>query len=326
MKTRTAKSPKRTRRKPVKAAKKPKAAKAAKKKPTLSMTAAASHLLLNPHHLKLAPELAAVPMMGAVADHYLNNPKAAELRKELDAERQGTHNSLDEIGIIEPLKVTLSADGTHGKVWDGRHRLEWALARGKDTVPVIHVSEDVGRKLMEASVIGRRHWTKGQRAYLGVICHPEVVKATNTTRGAMTAPALAAHLGVSADIVNQAVQIYRAFHAPDAKPNSAEAIEAADCKAKYEMSIWAGAGLGAVIAGIGGGKATHGKERKASDWAALDKPLGTMTRLSHLWDGWAEEERSKALRLMSTRFKNDFSPAFRLALSEALAAADDTLS
>ena len=92
------------------------------------------------------------------------------------------------------------------------------------------------------------------------------------------------------------------------------------------MSIWAGHGLGAVIAGIGGGKATHNKDRKASGWANLDKPLGTMTRLSHQWDTWAEDERSKALKLMSTRFKDDFSPAFRLALSEALAAADDVLS
>lgn len=348
MKPRTAKSPKRKGRKPVKAGKKPKAAKAAKaakKKPTLSMThdhpAATDHscILLDPTKLSLAPELAAVPMMGDVVNHLRGKPKAAAVMEEMNGERAGVWTSLDEIGIREPLKVTLiEPKMVNGElsyapncaiVWDGRHRLEWALARGQETVPVMVVSEAVGRRLMEASVIGRRHWTKGQRAYLGVICHPEVAGASSgrpkksDSVGISNAPALATHLGVSADIVNQAVIVYRAFHAPGEKPNSAEAIEAADCKAKYEMSIWAGAGLGAVIAGIGGGKATHGKDRKASDWAALDKPLGTMTRLSHLWDGWAEDERSKALRLMSTRFKDDFSPAFRLALSEALAAADD---
>ena len=316
---------------------KPSTPKAAKK-PTPSMTESApisdaNILQLEPRKLKLADELAAVPMMGNVLDHYRTNPKTANLRDELSAERQGAHQSMDEIGIIDPLKVTLSADGTGGKVWDGRHRLEWAMARGKDTVPVIHVSEEVGHKLMEASVIGRRHWTKGQRAYLGVICHPEVAggsagrpKKSTDLIGISGESGLASRLGVSADIIGQAVHLYKAFHAPGAKANSAEAIEAADLKAKYEMSIWAGAGLGAVIAGLGGGIATGGKSRNESGWASLDKPLGTMTRLGKEFDKWDEEQRGKALRLMTTRFKTDFTPAFRLALSEALAAADDSMS
>ena len=314
-----------------------KPAKAAKKtSPTMTESAPASDsniLKLDPRKLKLAPELAAVPMMGSVLEHYRSNPKTTALRDELDAERQGSHQSMDEIGIIDPLKVTLSADGLGGKVWDGRHRLEWAMSRGKDSVPVIHVTEEVGHKLMEASVIGRRHWTKGQRAYLGVICHPEVAgvtagrpKKSADSIGVSGAPDLAHRLGVSPDVVNQAVTLYKAFHAPGSKANSAEAIEAADLKAKYEMSIWAGAGLGAVIAGLGGGKATHGKDRNESGWASLDKPLGTMTRLGKQFDSWDEEEKAKAQRLMTTRFKTDFTPAFRLALSEALAAADDSMS
>ena len=288
--------------------------------PTLPMTDSHHTIFqLSPHKLKLAPELAAVPMTGAVVEHYRDNPKAATVRDELDAERRGTQASLDDIGIQEPLKVTLSADGTKGKVWDGRHRLEWALARGKDTVPVIHVTEEVGRKLMEASVIGRRHWTKGQRAYLGVICHPEIAGLTagrprkSAEDAPVTATALAERLGISADTVSQAVALYKVFHAPEAKAGSAEAIEAADRRGKYEMSIWAGAGLGGLLAGIGGGEATK------------DKPLGTMTRLSHLWDQWEPGDRTKALRLMTTRFKDEFSPAFRLALSEALAAADEAI-
>jgi hypothetical protein len=312
---------------------KPNAAKKSSESMTDTAPASDANILqLDPRQLKLAAELAAVPMMGSVLEHYRANPKAAHLREELDSERQGAHQSMDEIGIIDPLKVTLSADGLGGKVWDGRHRLEWAMARGKETVPVIHVSEEVGHKLMEASVIGRRHWTKGQRAYLGVICHPEVAgcaagrpKKIADSIGISGEGGLASRLGVSPDVVNQAVTLYKAFHAPGAKANSAEAIEAADLKAKYEMSIWAGAGLGAVIAGLGGGKATDGKERNESGWASLDKPLGTMTRLGKEFDKWNEEERSKALRLMTTRFKTDFTPAFRLALSEALAAADDSI-
>lgn len=290
----------------------------------------ASIVNVDPRALVLAPELAAVPMMGAVVESFKGKPKAAALMAELAAERDGSQQSMDDVGIIDPLKVTLSADGKSGKVWDGRHRMEWALSRGKDTVPVIHVSEDIGRKLMEVSVIGRRHWSKGQRAYLGVLCHPEVAGVTagrpKKDASILSATELAQHLGVSADIVSQAVTLFKAFHAPGAKPGSAEAIEASDNKAKYEMSIWAGAGLGAVIAGMGGGKATDGKNRNASGWASLDKPLGTMTRLGKEFDKWDDEHRAKAMRLMTTRFKADFTPAFRLALSEALAAADDSMS
>lgn len=316
--------------------KSPKTSKDAKSKSTPVVTlidtptSDASIVNVDPRALVLAPELAAVPMMGAVVESFKGKPKAAALMAELDAERKGSQQSMDDVGIIDPLKVTLSADGKSGKVWDGRHRMEWALSRGKDTVPVIHVSEEVGRKLMEVSVIGRRHWSKGQRAYLGVLCHPEVAGVTvgrpKRDAGLITAPALASHLGISPDVVNQAVTLFKAFHAPGAKAGSAEAIEAADNKAKYEMSIWAGAGLGAVIAGMGGGKVTDGKNRNPSGWASLDKPLGTMTRLGKEYDKWDDEHKAKALRLMTTRFKTDFTPAFRLALSEALAAADDSMS
>ncbi len=318
---------------PIKKTKAPAKKTAPKHAPLIKATTDATIVQVDPRGLVLAAELAAVPMMGAVAEHYRGKPKAAAILAEMDAERQGSHQSMDEIGIADPLKVTLSANGSTGKVWDGRHRLEWALSRVKDTVPVIHVTEEVGRKLMEASVIGRRHWSKGQRAYLGVLCHPEVVgvaacrpKKNTDSIGVSSATDLASRLGVSADIIGQAVTLYKAFHAPGAKANSAEAIEAADLKGKYEMSIWAGAGLGAVIAGLGGGKATDGKDRNDSSWASLDKPLGTMTRLSHSYDKWDEGEKTKAMRLMTERFKKDFSPGFRLALSESLAAADDTLS
>jgi len=299
--------------------------------PVASPTSDASIVNVDPRALTLAPELAAVPMMGAVVESFKGKPKAAAVMAELDAERKGSQQSMDDVGIIDPLKVTLSADGKSGKVWDGRHRMEWALSRGKDTVPVIHVTEEVGRKLMEVSVIGRRHWSKGQRAYLGVLCHPEVAGHTagrpkKDAGGILNATELAQHLGVSSDIVSQAVTLFKAFHAPGAKAGSAEAIEAADAKAKYEMSIWAGAGLGAVLAGIGGGKATKDKPRNESGWASLDKPLGTMTRLGKEFEKWDEDHRAKALRLMTTRFKTDFTPAFRLALSEALAAADDSMS
>lgn len=270
-----------------------------------------------------------VPMIGAVAKRLLGDrsPSAKQVGKDLDAERAALWASLEREGILEPLKAHKDAQG-RWIIDDGRHRYEWALATGKATVPVVEVTEQQGQALIEATVIGRRHWTKGQRAYLGVLLHPEVssnaahrpekVHSVNLSMDDM-----AERLGVSVGLVHQAVELYRAFHAPGAKPGSPEAIEAADLKDRYEMSIWAGAGLGAVIAGIAGGQSTGGKARPESGFHSLDKPLATLGRLSGLFAKWDEVERGKALRLMTSRLKESTSPEFRLALSEALAAAAD---
>jgi hypothetical protein len=271
-----------------------------------------------------------VPMLGAVAKRLLGGKSTTEKQvgKDLDAERAALWASLDREGILEPIKAHKDEKG-RWIIDDGRHRFEWALATGQAKVPVVEVTPQQGHALIEATVIGRRHWTKGQRAYLGVLLHPEVAgvqpgrpKITDSV-GNFTATDLAERLGVSVDTVHQAVELYRTFHAPGAPKSSPEAIEAADFKDRYEMSIWAGAGLGAVLAGIAGGQSTGGKARPDSGFHSLDKPLATLGRLSGLYTKWDEAERSKALRLMTTRLRESTSPEFRLALSEALAAATE---
>lgn len=282
--------------------------------------------------LKLSPGLAAVPMLGVVAQSLMagKTQDARNVGAEIDAERAALHNSLDEIGIQEALKAHRDEAG---QLWldDGRHRLEWALLRGKSHVKVKVITAAEGAAIVEATVIGRRHWTKGQRAYLGVILHPEVVgdkrggdrkSKQKPTTPQLAAPQLAERLGVSADIVLQAVQLFTLFHAPGFEPNSAEGIEAAALKNKYEISIWAGAGLGGVLAGIEGGKKTDGKAKPESSFHNLDKPLATLSTLSKSWAKWDEGERSKALKLITARCA-DLDSGFRLALSEALAAAAD---
>lgn len=288
-------------------------------------------LSVPPNFLQLAPELAAVPMMGAVAHHYTGGKgKRDEVAAEITAELQAFFSSLDRDGIKEALKASRNADGTL-KLWDGRHRLLWAEQSGQKTVPVLVVTEAEGRAIVEASVLGRRHWTKGQRAYLAVRLHPEVTEGVQGgARGKIhsvkiTVEELAARTGVSVGLLHQAVDLYRKFYAPGCKAKSPEAIEAAALREKYEMSIWAGAGLGAVIAGIGGGTSTDGKSRNPSSFKSLDKPLGTIATLSKSFTKWTAEERDKAVTLMVTRFREDLTPEFRLALSEALAAADGNL-
>jgi len=288
--------------------------------------------------ITIDPRLAIVPMMVDVAAKFITSPKP-EIKAqgvEMMAEHDALRSSLDELGIVEPIKAF-----RQGRRWvavDGRHRLEWlddgyAPHSTKNQflkVPLIEVSEAEAMQIIEASVIGRRHWTKGQRAWLGVCQHPAVCEveegrpAKNADSiGVLTAPKLAARIGVSADTVNQAVALYRAFYAPGHAASSPEAIEAAAKREKYEHLIWGGAGLGGILAGIAGGDATGGKPKAQTGFHHLDAPLSQLVRLSKAFTSWDTEERLKAQRLLTARVKADMTPEFRLALAEALAAADE---
>ena len=297
--------------------------------------------------ISICESLACVPMMTEVAEKYLTSAKP-ELKKigaEITDEHDALIEELDSLGIVEPIKAYRV-----GRRWiavDGRHRLAWAADRakaeqGKSTfssridpkIPLIEISKADAVKIIEASVIGRRHWTKGQRAWLGVMQHPEVADATlgrpNKSADSITISGeagLAARLGVSTDVVNQAVQLYRLFFAPGSKVGSPEAIEAAACKAKYEHLIWGGAGLGGVLAGIAGGDATKDKPKAPTGFHHLDAPLASLSRLGKVWMTWTPEERAKGQALIVARIRGSEESAgwpdeFRQAIAEAIVAAD----
>lgn len=293
------------------------------------------------HHVRLSlisicSSLACVPMMTEVAEKFAASAKP-ELKKigaEMKAEHDALIAELDELGIVEPIKAYRS-----GKKWiavDGRHRLGWAAKQAvqkNPKIPLIEISKDDADKIIEASVIGRRHWTKGQRAWLGVQQHPEVCeiegagRPKNSDSVGITATGLASRLGVSADVVSQAAQLYRLFFAPESKAGSPEAIEASARRAKYEHLIWGGAGLGGIIAGIAGGDSTTGKPKAPTGFHHLDAPLASLSRLGKVFMTWSEEERSKAQSLIIARVRGDaettgWPPEFRQALAEALANAD----
>lgn len=286
--------------------------------------------------VSIDPRLAVVPMMDEVGTKFLASakPEVKKIGQELADETAALFASLDEVKrILEPIKAY-----REGRTWvavDGRHRLAWAYKKALAKVPLIEVSKAEAMQIIEASVIGRRHWTKGQRAWLGVCQHPEVCDVdreanlkqatarTDSIGSVLTAASLATRLGVSADTVNQAVALYRRLRAPGFPESSPEAIEAAACREKYEHLIWGGAGLGAILAGIAGGQATGEKPKAPTGFHHLDKPLGELVRLSKAFTTWDEEERGKAQRLLTARVKADMTPEFRLALAEALAAADD---
>jgi hypothetical protein len=260
-------------------------------------------------------------MLGSIAEHYATASKA-DLRAEaaeINAAKAALWATLDENGIQDAIPVTWMAEaGTkrrHLQAWDGRHRTEWALAREIKTIPVHHVTEAEGRALLESTVVGRRHWTKGQLAWLAVNLHPAVAGNTKGRPGksdsvGISATDLGSRFGVSADLIGQAVEIFRTF------------AEAPSLRAKYEPSIWLGHGLGAVLAGIPGGETTVGKPKPASGFRSLAVPLASLNRLASEFVKWNTDEKAAARDALTAWLKN-LPEDFRLTFAEAVSTASE---
>ena len=280
---------------------------------------------VHPKRLRFAETLAQVPMLGTIAAHYAQAPKA-ELRAEaaeIHAAKAALWATLDEHGIQDAIPVTWMAEKVAGQdkprrflqAWDGRHRTEWALAREEKTVPVRHVTEEEGRALLESTVVGRRHWTKGQLAWLAVNLHPAVAENTKGRPGksdsiGITTTELGSRYGVSADLIDQAVKIFRLFSA------------APSLREKYESGIWLGHGLGAVLAGIPGGETTTDKPKKPLGFGSFSGPFGTMNTLAKAYEKWSPDEQS-ACRDAWTIWLRHLPEAFRLTITEAVACASE---
>lgn len=286
--------------------------------------------LISPAIVHFDDSLAAVPMMGVIAQQFLGAAKA-DLRAEgaeLGAEHDALTANLDEHGIQEPLPVTCydskgrevapemaDPDACHRLTgWDGRHRAEWAT-RNKKRVPVRIVTEAQGRALLEATVIGRRHWTKGQRAWLAICLHPAVAGNSKGRPGksdsiGFSASTLAARYGVSPDLIGQAVKIHRMF------------ADLPSLREKHEPGIWIGHGLGAVIAGIPGATTTANPDgnnpKKAISWTTLKTPLSTLSNVARAFSKWTDEEKDCA-RDAFANWLRGLPEEFRLTLTEAVA-------
>ncbi len=268
-------------------------------------------LQLDPAILAPAPELSIIPMLGAVATHHAasRKPDHREAAEELQQDLAALHASLDRDGIIEPLKVTLAEDGQSGIIWDGRHRNEWALNKGVQ-VPVTLVTREQGLAIISATVAGRRHWTKGQKAWLAVQLNPSLL--SNRTgpkkQGVAGREEIAHTFGVRPSILDQAIALAKAFEAAPA------------LRERHEPGIWAGFGLGAVLAGIPGAQATAQKPRNASTWLNLSKPYGTLTTLGKAYATWSADDQEAAQETTAKWLREDCPPEFRSMLAAALTA------
>lgn len=204
-------------------------------------------------------------------------------------------------GVIEPIKITET-----GEIVDGRHRWRAAKRMTLPTVPVVVVAADQVVSMAISTLLARRHFTRGQLAYVAYpLFAPACAEAKrrridnlkngNVSRSPTeceidppkTADSLAERLGVCRNIFDQAAKLHRKFEKNEA------------LRQEWEPKIMSDdpPGLGAVLAGIAGQETTpksHGSpdERAqktvlkigallmapAGAWLQMDGPSRTLVR------------------------------------------------
>ena len=267
------------------------------------MSAADNHQA-HPAELIPHPMLERMATKWDVLDHLTKakRPDHAETLAEVRGEWAAFVADVKERGIIVPIKVALiKAKLT---IVDGRHRCKAALEAGLKQVPIERVPEDQALALMESTMIGRQHLTKGQRAYAAIVLHPEVAtegdkreKAGKAEPSALSAEGLATKFGVSARLIEQACQLYRELDASKT------------LRAKHEWRVFAGFGLGAILAGLAGDESTTGKPRAAKD-NTITKALSPLNGFWAYYRGLKGEAKDNAftdaVALLSARQDFEF--------------------
>lgn len=209
--------------------------------------------------------------LDSIAHHpaTANIPHSPEESAELDA----LTRDVGERGVDQPIMVV-----PNGKFWfvvDGRHRFAAALGAGLTHIPAIVRREEEVPGIILASLVLRKHFTRGALAYISVpflSATAEACKArqrTNLLAGIKrqevddadqsTLEDKCAKLGFSIDLYQQAFRLRGIF------------AESDDYKAQAEPKLLAGeAGLGALIAGYAGRAATKKKDKPAANYLLLD--------------------------------------------------------
>ena len=182
-------------------------------------------------------------------------------------------------GVLEPLLVD-----QHGQLLDGRRRLDAAEASAMEEVPVRVVEEGREVAAILSALVCRRHFTKGQLAYMTFpLLEPMIEEARQYKLACLrrgektpvvfsgddgkykTVEDVAHSLGFGRNLVFQARKLHE------------KAAQSDGLRSEIEEAVFvAGTGLGAIIAGLAGQEATAGKARQ------------DRTQLELFADGWAQ--------------------------------------
>jgi hypothetical protein len=255
-----------------------------------------------PGLLKLHPLLERITMMPdaieKLAGLKVRKPEHDDAQTELRQDWDAFLDDVKDHGVLESLKLCFIKGVLH--VADGRHRLSAAQTLKLTAVPGTLVSEEEAVKIIQGTVIARRSWTKGMKAYFGVLMHPEVVgtkagrprnsdKIGISSDNPITRAELARRCGCSADTIDQACEIF------------AHCEKSKKIREGFEWRVFTGSmGLGGILAGIGAQLAgeeeesLNGRGRPETPWKHLCNGWDKAGRYLAQWDKLTEVQRETA--------------------------------
>jgi len=157
------------------------------------------------------------------------------------------------LGVEYPLDI----DGEN-QILDGRHRWRCAKRLGLTAVPVIVRAQEEAAQIILTSLALRRHYTKAALAYSILPMLTGDTEKGLLTQRAPSQVVQAQRLGISRTLFQSALRVHEMF------------AEDPDYREKMLPRILRdGLGLGAVIAGYAGRKATNGKAKTTRDGLCL---------------------------------------------------------
>lgn len=261
----------------------------------------------SPPALRIHPLLERITMMPETLERLgklkVRKPEHDDAAAEIREDWTAFQDDVAANGVLEPLKICLVDGVPH--VADGRHRLQAAQAAKLQDVPGILVSEAEALKIIHGTVLARRSWTKGMKAYFGVLMHPEVAGNTRATRGkkasdsigspekdavsTLTRVELARMCGCSSDTIDQACEIFT------------HCEKSAKIRKDFEWRVFTGSmGLGGILAGIGAQLAgeedetLNGRKRPETPWKHLCAGWDKAGRYLTHWDKLSDVQRETA--------------------------------
>jgi hypothetical protein len=233
--------------------------------------------------------------------------------------------SVAEHGVREPLQIT-----PIGEIVDGRHRWMAAKRAQLATVPCCEIGEESLATVILDSLLNRRHYTAGQRAYLAVeFLEAAMGEATerrvkNLIQFKSAAPIraktfeeYATELGISHQTLERALALWKTFAAhPEVRTltNEDGSGHEATFREHFEPLILREdrpLGIGAVMAGIGfildmerKGKHTGGKPKGVDRQLHLFNQIGEeeVNRWEY-WKGFSEDDRRAHFSVRAAQFQ-----------------------
>jgi hypothetical protein len=272
--------------------------------------------------LKPSAYLELCPTMGQTIE-LLNGAGDAERRERLMCDLEAFRASVARDGVLEPLKVQCVGPDEY-EILDGRERYAAAVHAGLEQAPCLEV-DTPQEALLHATVVGRRHWTKGMKAWLAVKMCPGLAFLDHggTRRGKQadqvhsvnliweTCSLAAEATGVSTGLMNQACQLYAELYKPDGTAKPAAAL--------IEPKVWLGHGLGTMLSGAGGQAATKDQARRPSGFYSAQPLFKSLASRCRDFDAWPAEQQAH-LQAEAEELASALPAALRAVLAKALAA------